>query len=413
MSNLKFIFVIPDMSWLYDYKAQFALGILYISTILKEEGWEVEIFDSNIKKIEDIPFADAYGFSIVYDTYENSILLAKEIKQMYPNSAILAGGVHPSLNPFVIDKIFDVIFIGEAEDTIREWCRTKENKRYYHSHKIVDIDTIYPDRSILPLDYIKTYSIFSGGRTYSQGGATSIMFSRGCPFNCAFCCSPQLYHRKIHFRSIVSIIREITDIIKTYGIRQFRIQDDTFTSNLIYLRKLCEELKNLDIYYRCSTRVNTVNEEVIKLLYESGCREIGLGIEVADNRVLKKLKKGTTIVQAEKAIQIIKQYPITIRCFFMIGLPFDSFETMQKNIAFIEDNKIDNVVVGNFIPFPGCEMYKEQEKYNIKEVKKETCMNIAKHIELKPNILRMDISEEEHIEIMRVFYNYLLRKDFI
>lgn len=399
------------MNWLYDYKAQFSLGILYLSSVLKEEGWNVEIFDSNVSNIEEIPFANAYGFSIVYNVYEDCVNLAKIIKRKYPNSIILAGGVHPSLAFNSINKVFDKIFIGEAEDTIRKF--NASSARYYRPTKPVNLDDTYPDRSILPIDYIRTDSIFSTEMIYSQGGSTSIMFSRGCPFDCAFCCSPKLYQRKIRFRSVQLIVKEILNIIETYDIHQFRVQDDTFALNPEYLKELCKGLRKLDIFYRCSTRVNIVNNDIIKLLYESGCREIGLGIEVADDDVLKKLKKNITVNQAKTAIKTIREYPIAIRCFFMIGLPFDSYDTVQKNIDFIDDNQIDNVVVGNFIPFPGCEMYDKMESYNIRKVKKKTCMNIAKHIKFSPNILRTDITEYEHTKIMQKFYNYLVEREYI
>jgi len=208
-------------------------------------------------------------------------------------------------------------------------------------------------------------------------------------------------------------VKEIKDIIETYNIRQFRIQDDTFTFNKKYVTELTDELRKLNIFYRCSTRVNTVTDDIIQRLYDSGCREIGVGIEVANDTVLDRLNKRITVAQAEAAIDVIRKYPITVRCFFMIGLPYDSYETVQDNIDFIERNRVDNVVVGNFIPFPGNDMHMNMEKYNIRSVKENTCMNIAKHLELRPNILRTDISEDEHIKIMKVFYSYLEEKKFV
>lgn len=415
---MKLIFVIPDMSWLYDYKAQFSLGILYLSSVLKEMGCEVGIFDSNAAPIGEIPDADVYAFSVVYNTYQSSVSLAKEIRNKYPDRKLIIGGVHATLDPENIDPVFDSIFTGEAESTIREFVedqRAGRHKKMYKQNREINIDDLYPDRSLLPIDYIRTSSLFTGGVEYDTKGkgSTALMFSRGCPYKCAFCSSPQLYGPKIRFRPVSSIVKEIKDIIETYNIRQFRIQDDTFTFNKKYVTELTDELKKLDIFYRCSTRVNTVTDDIIQRLYDSGCREIGVGIEVANDTVLDRLNKRITVAQAEAAIDVIRKYPITVRCFFMIGLPFDSYETVQDNIDFIERNRVDNVVVGNFIPFPGNDMHTNMEKYNIRSVKENTCMNIAKHLELRPNILRTDISEEEHIKIMKKFYNYLEEKKFV
>lgn len=413
---MKFTFVIPDMSWLYDHKSQFSLGILYIVPVLKQNNCEITLYDTNVTPVDQIPHADIYGFSCVYNTYANSVELAKAIRKKYPESKIIIGGVHPTLDPYNIDGVFDSIFVGEAEETIKEFLDDYKNngcKKYYHQTQQINIDNLYPDRSILPDDYLRTKSLFTGNAEYDGNGATTIMFSRGCPYKCAFCSSPQLYKQKTRLRPVESIIKEIKDIIESYNIKQFRVQDDTFTINYKYVQRLTSELQKLNIYYRCSTRVNVVKEEVVKCLYESGCREIGVGIEVANDRVLKRLSKQITIAQAENAISVIRKYPILVRCFFMMGLPFDSYETMQDNIDFIEKNRIDNVVVGNFIPFPGNDMYMNMEKYNIKLVKENTCMNIGRHLELKPNILRTDISEDEHIKIMKVFYDYLEKKGFV
>jgi len=414
---MKFIFVIPDMSWLWDYKAQFSLGVLYLTTQLKKMGCEVYIYDTNINHINNIPDSDVYAFSTVYNTYKTSMNLAKEIKKIKKSSKIIIGGVHPTTDSQNIDDIFDSIFIGQSELTICDYVNDLKNgeckNKYIQKDLFTNLDEFYPDRSILPLDYVKTTNIFSGKELFDNGGSTSIIFSRGCPFKCSFCSSPVLYRSKMSFRSIPSIIHEIKDIISTYNIRQFRVQDDTFTCSRNFVNTLTEELKRLNIWYRCSTRVNVVEKDIIKQLYESGCREIGLGIEVADNNALKILRKGITVEQAEKSINIIKRFPIKIRCFFMMGLPFDSIDTMNKNINFIERNKIDNVVVGNFIPFPGNDMHINMRKYNILKVKEDTCMNIGQHLSLSPNILRTDINEEKHSEIMKVFYDYLLKRGFI
>lgn len=410
---MKFTFVIPDMSWLYDYKAQFSLGILYLSSAIKDVGGSVDIFDSNVDDISNIQDSDVYGFSVVFNTYNNCVELAKQIKKIKSNSKLILGGVHATLYHDHIDSVFDSIFIGEAEDTIKEYIKDDIKKKKYFSNFPFDVNKYFPDRSILPDDFIRTPSIFTGGKTYDENGSTSIMFTRGCSYNCSFCASPKVFNRRVRFRTVDSIVDEIKLIKENYNIKQFRIQDDTFTVRKSFVKELHERLTSLKIYYRCSTRVNHVSREMVKQLYESGCREIGLGIEVADNDALKIINKQITVEQAEKAIKLLREYPITIRCFFMVGLPVDSKQTMENNKKFIEKNKIENAIFGNFIPFPGTEMFYNKEKYNIKEIKKETCMNVARHINFKPNITRTDITEEEHLNILKPFYEYIVEKEFI
>lgn len=413
---MKLTFVLPDMSWLYDYKSQFSLGILYLTTILKKNNCDVKIFDSNCMDLLKLAQADVFAFSVVSSTYNSALELAKKIKLIYPNSKYIIGGVHITLDYNNIDPIFDSIFTGEAEDTIIDYILDYNNnstKKVYKQIKDVNLTNLFPTRTVLKDDYIRTGSIFTGNKIYDNNGSTSIMFSRGCPYNCSFCASPEIYNKKVRFRPIDDIIIEIKNVIDNYNIRQFRVQDDTFTLKPSYVKELCNKLKKLKIYYRCSTRVNHVTEDIIKDLYDSGCREIGIGIEVANNEALKKLKKGITIEQAENAINIIKKFPITVRCFFMIGLPIDNLETLTSNITFLEKNKIENAVFCNFIPFRGTDMYINKDKYNIKWINENGCMNLATHIPLQPNIERTDISMSEHLDLMKWFFDYLLLKKFI
>jgi len=413
---MRLTFIIPNMSWLYDYKAQFPLGILYIATSFKECGWEVDIFDTNVCNIDDLPFADVYGFSVVYNTYESCIDFVKIIRERNKRSLLIAGGVYPTIDYTKFEGIFDCVFIGEGENTIKDFNRDfalNDVKKIYKQQQTVNLSKQKLDRSILPDDYIRTSSIFTGGENYCEGGSTSIMFSRGCSSNCVFCCSPKLYNRKVRFRAVESIVEEINQIIQDYDIRQFRIQDDTFTLNLSYLKKLTDKLKPLGIYYRCSTRADRINKDVIDMLYESGCREIGMGVEAADDTVLHVLKKNETVLQMTNVIKIIREYPIKIRCFFMMGYPFDTENLMYKNIQFIEDNELDNVVTCNLIPFPGTELYDEREKFGITEIKSNCCMNFASHIPLQPNFSCKGMTDEEHIGIMKIFYDYMLERGFI
>ena len=93
----KFTWVVQDMSWLYDHKEQFSLGSLYVSTRLKESGVpEVDLYDTNDLPIDNIPYADVFAFSTMYNTYEDTVRLARILKKIHPGSVIIMGGVHPT-----------------------------------------------------------------------------------------------------------------------------------------------------------------------------------------------------------------------------------------------------------------------------------------------------------------------------
>ena len=414
--SVRYTFVLPDMSWLFDYKAQFSLGVLYVTTSLQEVECDVSLYDTNIYPIEDIPYSDVFCFFAVYVTYNNCVLLAKAIRKKHPSSCIIIGGVHPTLSSETIDPVFDSVFVGQAENLIKQHVRDFKNnikRSKYVENNPVDINKILPSREWLPEEYIRSGSVFSGRLSLSQGGSTSIMLSRGCPFNCAFCSSTALHRRKTSFRSVSSVQEEVQYLKNRFGIYQYRVQDDTFTLNKQNFLAIAEMLKKEEIYYRCSTRIDTIDAQITDALWESGCREIGLGIEVADNAILEKLNKKITVEKAREAIYLLKTKPFKIRLFFLIGLPFDSFQTMDQNIKFIEEMKPDGVTVGNFIPFPGSLMHDAKKQYGIAGIKKNGCMNISPAHFPSPNIYRLDKTETEHEEIMKTFYFYLKSRGYI
>ena len=422
----KFTWVVQDMSWLYDHKAQFSLGSLYISTSLKNSGVEdVDLYDTNEEDIYKIPYADVFAFSTMYNTYPDTVRLARILKKIHPTSKVIMGGVHPTqVGPKWGDKedeivpdLFDAIFMGEAEDSICTFVEDYNNNdiKTIYERTTPDIDNIYPDRSMPPEDYIRTGSIFAGGKNYAEGGSTAVILSRGCPFLCAFCSSPNFWGRTVRYRSMDSIRKEFEQIIEEWGIRQFRIQDDTFTLNHKFVKSLCEVMKPLDIYWRCSTRVDTLvkHDDFSEMMYDAGCREVGVGIEVADDEALKGLVKQQTTDIMFRAVEQLTAAGIRSRQYYLIGTPYDSYKTMEANIDFIEKTGAVDVAVGNLIPFPGDDLYNNMHNHGIKSVREDPCMNIGQHIPLRPNIRRYDISEEEHINIMKVFYDYLVDKGFL
>lgn len=422
----RFTWVVQDMSWLYDHKAQFSLGSLYVSHSLNECGVGlVDLYDTNDHDIYKIPYADVFAFSTMYNTYVDTVRLAKILRKLHPTSKIIMGGVHPTqvgMNWGTADdqiqkEWFDAIFLGEAEESIKGFVFDFQNDtiKQVYDRTTPDINTLYPDRNMPPEDYIRTGSIFAEGKEYVKGGSTAVILSRGCPFKCAFCSSPNFWGKTVRYRSMDSIRDEFEDIIENWGIRQFRIQDDTFTLNYKFVKNLCAVMEPLDIFWRCSTRVDTLVRHVdfSKMMYRAGCREVGVGIEAADDETLKKLVKQQTTDVMYRAVMQLQEANIKCRQYFLIGTPYDSYKTMEANIAFIEKTGAVDVAVGNLIPFPGDDLYINKEKHGIKSVIDDPCMNIGQHLKLRPNIRRFDISEKEHIKIMRVFYDYLVDKGFL
>jgi len=419
---MKICLINPPKPNLGDPKQQFPLGLLYLKSFTnKNIDWaDISIVDYSCEKgfdfIKGIPDAELYGLTSTTLDYDICVKIASELKQLHKNCKVILGGPHASsCYREISSSIFDSCIIGEGE---LSFLKLLYDLRYsgrispaYSSNFIEDIDTIpYPDRASVSDDCVRAYSIFAFGKTFSDGGSTSILTSRGCPYACGFCASNKFWKRKVRYNSVEYVIGEINQIINDYGIRQLRFQDDTFSLNKVRLFKLCDEMEKLNIYFRCSLRVNTVDREILGALYRAGCREVGYGIESMDQRVLNLLCKGTTVEQNYEAIKMTKEFDILARIFIMTGTPGETKETVDKNIEFFEKAAPDIITLNLFAPLPGSEIFSSPERYNCTVLEKDYrkyCFNLSKHKECVPNVLNNDIGIEEMTENINRMRRYI------
>ena len=192
-----------------------------------------------------------------------------------------------------------------------------------------------------------------------------IIGSRGCCYECAFC-DRALFGERVRFRSIQNIVDEINHIIEKYGVRHFEFFDDMFTISKKRLQEFFNKTKHLDIVYRCNGRTDILDPEIYALLHDSGCRMICYGIESGSQKILDAMKKGTTVENNMRAIAMAQEAHITVAGYFLLGFPGETKETIQETISFIKKSDIDQAQFYTFVPLPGCEVFKEPEKFGAK-----------------------------------------------
>lgn len=366
-------------------------GFTFVAKRFKKNGWEVRTFintfddfhtsEDILKKI-DAYRPDVVGFS--YATY--NILEIYRLQKMCQNAGyfVIAGGNHPSIMPEeCLRNGADLVFRGEAELSIDDFCSWFANKKLEEKNKlrgvsyIENISTVHnpsPPR-IIDLDNIGGIDFESVDinkfktANGSVKGLNIISCGRGCPFQCSFCSHSAWY--KYASRSADSIINEMIDVNKRYGITNFWLSDETFTVNKPRMYEFCKKFKeaNLSFTWMMGTRVDCVDEELLKVMKEAGLAQITYGVESADNETLKKIRKGYT---AEKAYDIIiktAKAGIPMYVNLMTGFPWETPVHVKKNIDFI--NKISKYVncfqlYGAVIPYPDTpiyEEYREQEGF--------------------------------------------------
>ena len=188
---------------------------------------------------------------------------------------------------------------------------------------------------------------------------TTIQSQRGCPARCIYCLVGTVSGYIINFRSPESVVREIEECVNKHNIKNFYFRADTFTWDKDWVIKLCKLIidKKLDIRWNCNSRVSTIDEERLQWMKKAGCWLIGFGIETGSNEGLRKIKKGTTIEQAEEALRLCKMYKMKTYLFFVIGLPWETKKDVEDTINFAKKLRGDFAEFNMAFPYPGTEFY--------------------------------------------------------
>lgn len=369
------------------------LGLLYVASMLKDRH-DVSVFDMRDDKISNIPMADVYGFTSTTYQITEVKKLSRYLKKKYPSCFTVVGGSHVSALPSDAKGFFDCVIVGEGERVVNDVINDKTGGVVV-GNSFENIDMIpFPSRYLLPAHKIANRFLWHGYRYGMGPKATILLSSRGCPFKCRFCTN---IRQPVRFRSVDNFVSEIKTLIKDYGCRHFRFVDDHFTLNKNRLFKICDTLLGLDIRFRCSARSDSINDDVCKALYDAGCREIGFGVETADDDILKVLDKTETVDQHKNAIKTAKKHGLRVKIFMMTGLPYETWATIEQNKKFISDVKPDKIIVTLFTPYPGCDIWEHPDKYDIAFIDKDFS-NYHQSYPNRSNISTKNVSSEELTE---------------
>ncbi len=372
---MKIVLIYLPHPYLKQPDSQIPLGLLYLASILEQDGREVVVKNYSTflthQAIEDLPQADLYGITATSIELLQANRFAYLIKEKYPSSQIGLGGPGTITDEFVDSSVIDFICKGEGESVIKQIVRDLErtclNKKIYVGEPVLDLDTLpLPARHLLK-DNLGG-NVFAYNKNYYEGGSTVLLTSRGCPHRCAFCMNPKLTEfggGKVRFRSVESVRREVIQIMTQYKIKQFRISDDQFTTNKKRMAKMCEMLSSLDVVWRISARTRFFDYETAKLLYDGGCREVSFGVESFDNAVLKILNKGVTAAENAKGLEMAHKAGLKARALFMVKTPGQTDTTIPINIAWLKRVPYNLAACTMFMPMPGSDIWYHPDKYGI------------------------------------------------
>jgi len=411
---MKVLFINPPNRKLRNEedKAVLPLGLAYLASVLLQDKHEVKIVDSVIENIshhfqfhnseyyglglDEIKAEieryspDVVGVSCLFTSVsEISAELCRLAKECGITYTIIGGPTPSALPEFFISKPYiDFVFIGESERSILDFVRIGQKNNpdftavdgiaYTNSDNniiinpkknfIENLDEIpFPARHLLPMEKYFRISSPQGG-VYKSRRNTPILTSRGCPANCCFCSSTNIWGNKYRYRSTDNVIRELEHLKKEHNIEEFQIQDDNFTFNKKRTLEMCIRLKGMGLHWSMPNGVAlwALDEERIRAMSEAGCHYVIAAIESGNERVLTKvINKPLDLSKVVAICNCIRHHKISLAGFFIIGFPDETLDEIRDTFHFAFKCNLQIAGFSYATPLPSTLLWRQAEKENL------------------------------------------------
>ncbi|MFC1850364.1 B12-binding domain-containing radical SAM protein [candidate division CSSED10-310 bacterium] len=380
---MRILLVNPPFSGIY-YKLGFIfppLGLAYLAAVLRTEGYDVEIVDlavspDGLNILAQKKF-DLVGISGDTCRHPAAIAVAREVKKKGIKTVL--GGSHASyLDQDILENnpYFDFVIRREGEFTLQELVQKLREEQELESIAglsfrsrqgnfvrnpdrplISDLDKLpLPARDLLPMEKYKSLEL-------RRRKITPIVTSRGCPFQCPFCCSSHYWGTKWRTHSVERVLTEIELVTAEYGYRAVAFIDDTFTINMKRVDQLSQNIidKKIDIRWWCFSRPDMIisNEQIIARMAASGARYVFMGVESGEEMILQKLKKGVDRSKSIQAIDLLRQYGIETMASYMFGDLEETYESILRTITFARALPTGSAQFSILTPFPGTVLWEQ------------------------------------------------------
>lgn len=335
-------------------------------------GWIYDELKAEIAKHE----FDVCGITAMTFTLTDVIQTCRVVRQVNPSATIVLGGPHVHLFPDETIRFPEVDFLIQGEGEIAfvdflnklgqpELWPTVPGIVYQDKKGTIHNKGIAPSTTNLDeLGFPARHKLDIGLYTSLLGRddvITTMFTSRGCPFRCTFCDRPfSPVISGFRWRTAKHVADEIEQCVEL-GISEAFIYDDTFSVRKDRVHDLCDEIINRGIKFRWDVRahVNTVDLDLLKHMAEAGCDRIHYGVESGNDRMLKVIRKNTTIEKIKRAVKNTKESGMEVLTYFIIGQQTETMSDIQDSIDLAQDLNPNYAHFTVFCPYPGTQIYME------------------------------------------------------
>lgn len=420
------------------------MALLYLAGHLQRNKLSVKIIDITLKEvIRDSSFLKALpqkldnieskiiqqvkklqpkiiGITCYTPEYQEVLKMAQKIKVINPKLKIVVGGIHPTLYPeeLLLEKNtpIDYEVIGEGEETFLELCQFLLHQKniqlkningiaFSKKEKVIktlprplnnNLDQIsHPAYNLIDMEYYTQASPYAIRGCFLR--SFYLLATRGCPSTCTFCVAKKLRQFNgggcyTRVRSAKSLIKEIKFLRQNYHIDSFYFIDDLFTINHNNVTEFCRLLKKekLNLLWGCSSKVSTLNIDLLKLMANSGCIQIDFGVERGSNQALILVQKGINIEMVKKIFKLCHQFHIRTFANFLVNLPKESKKDLNDIVKLANELKSEINSFNVFTPYPGTEIY-DQMDYRFTKDEYGELFNASTLIQSQPQKYRFSI----------------------
>ena len=318
------------------------------------------------------------GISSMVSLTGNTLRVAAALRERLPDALLVAGGPLPTVFPGRFLPHVDLVFRGEADVSFPAFCRDYlargatrddlgglplatysglvadggglriDNPPVHHSQEEIAGFPL-PDRG----DF--DHRAYQGAWAPTGHRPTTLIATLGCPYGCEFCSKP-VFGDAVRLRPLDRVFAEVEDIVRL-GYDGLWIADDTFTLRPDYLEEFCRRVAPLRLTWSCLSRANGIDPATARLMRDSGCRRVYLGLESGSQATLDLMRKQMTVEQSVRAATVYRDAGIEVAAFFIVGYPGETVADIEKTLSFALELPLAEISFNVPMPLPGSRLW--------------------------------------------------------
>ncbi len=355
-------------------------GLALLAACTRQAGHEVDLIDRRALRDWDhfreevkARCPDVAGFGMLSVDFNPAMKGVELLKEINKRTVTVAGGPHPTLVPDEVlrSPLVDHIVTGEGEisfpEMLHKFERGEKVERLVHGER-PDLDQLpFADRDIYLREWRKAgYDYDSPEAPLSaetRPPFVTIIAGRGCRYNCSFCKPGEdiLFGKGVRRRSVGHVIRELKQLRDKYHFQTLMIHDDCLTEDRLWVTEFCDayQAEGFTQPFWCQARVDHVvkHEDMIRRMAEVGLEGLFLGFESGSDRMLRFIRKGTTVAMNLEAARICRKHGIRIWANYMLGLPTETEAEVRETINMLKQIDPDYYSPAFYTPYPGNDLY--------------------------------------------------------